>query len=106
MATAKSLRKKIFEKKNIYNGEGSFESTISRKKSVLLFKKMSETSVSWIGLGLSALLIIDKLVSKSKKVKCKCCGSEFEASELDSPMQQKNNTQLETVQIAETNSIK
>lgn len=43
---------------------------------------MSESSVSWIGLALSALLVLDKLLSKSKKVKCKCCGSEFEASEI------------------------
>ena len=48
---------------------------------------MSDSSVGWVGLGLSALLIIDKLVSKSKKIKCKCCGSEFEASEmLSTPM--------------------
>jgi DNA polymerase II large subunit len=48
---------------------------------------MSDASVSWIGLALSALLILDKLLSKSKKVKCKCCGSEFEASEsLSTPM--------------------
>jgi hypothetical protein len=43
---------------------------------------MSDSSISWIGLGLSALLILDKLLTKSKKVKCKCCGSEFEASEF------------------------
>ena len=48
---------------------------------------MSDASISWIGLALSALLVIDKLLSKSKKVKCKCCGSEFEASEsLSTPM--------------------
>ena len=41
---------------------------------------MSDTSISWIGLAISVVLMIDKLVSKSKKVKCKCCGcSEFEA---------------------------
>jgi hypothetical protein len=55
---------------------------------------MSDVSVSWIGLGLSALLVLDKLLSKSKKVKCKCCGSEFEASEsLSTPMTPKVNVQ-------------
>lgn len=39
---------------------------------------MTDGSVSWIGLGLSALLIIDKLVSRSKRMKCKCCGACFE----------------------------
>jgi len=48
---------------------------------------MSDMSVSWIGLGLSVLLVLDKLLTKSKRVKCKCCGSEFEASEsLSTPM--------------------
>jgi hypothetical protein len=46
---------------------------------------MSDTSISWIGLAISVVLMIDKLVSKSKKVKCKCCGcSEFEADLKDS----------------------
>jgi hypothetical protein len=55
---------------------------------------MSDVSVSWIGLGLSALLVLDKLLSKSKKVKCKCCGSEFEASEsLSTPMTPKATAQ-------------
>jgi hypothetical protein len=65
---------------------------------------MSDMSVSWIGLGLSALLVLDKLLSKSKKVKCKCCGSEFEASEsLSTPMTPKTVSQaileLGTVKI-------
>jgi hypothetical protein len=41
---------------------------------------MSDSSISWIGLAISVVLMIDKMISKSKKVKCKCCGcSEFEA---------------------------
>ena len=65
---------------------------------------MSDASVSWIGLGLSALLIIDKLLSKSKKVRCKCCGSEFEASEsLSTPMSpkamSKKDVELSTVKL-------
>jgi hypothetical protein len=63
-------------------------------------------SVSWIGLGLSALLILDKLFSKSKKVKCKCCGSEFEASEsLSTPMSPKlaGETNIEVTTIKAEN---
>ena len=65
---------------------------------------MSETSVGWIGLALSALLVIDKLLSKSKKIKCKCCGSEFEASEILStpmtPRQKVNQTEeLKTIKL-------
>jgi hypothetical protein len=74
--------------------EGRFESTISQTVNSLINKKMSDVSVSWIGLGLSALLVLDKLLSKSKKVKCKCCGSEFEASEsLSTPMTPKATAQ-------------
>ena len=65
---------------------------------------MSDASVSWIGLGLSALLVLDKLLSKSKKVRCKCCGSEFEASEsLSTPMSpkamSKTDVDLSTVKL-------
>lgn len=57
---------------------------------------MSDTSVSWIGLALSALLVLDKLLSKSKKIKCKCCGSEFEASEsLSTPMTPKQTSKTD-----------
>jgi hypothetical protein len=64
---------------------------------------MSDSSISWIGLGLSALLILDKLLTKSKKVKCKCCGSEFEASEfLSTPMSPAVARQTE----AELSSVK
>jgi len=69
---------------------------------------MSDASVSWIGLALSALLVIDKLLSKSKKVKCKCCGSEFEASEsLSTPMSPKatSHTNIE-IQTVKTDNIK
>jgi hypothetical protein len=55
---------------------------------------MSDMSVSWIGLALSVLLVLDKLLTKSKRVKCKCCGSEFEASEsLSTPMTPKAASQ-------------
>jgi hypothetical protein len=69
---------------------------------------MSDMSVSWIGLGLSALLILDKLFSKSKKVKCKCCGSEFEASEsLSTPMSPKMASQPNIeMHIVKTENIK
>jgi hypothetical protein len=61
---------------------------------------MSDVSVSWIGLALSALLVVDKLLSKSKKIKCKCCGSEFEASEsLSTPMSPKMASQP-TIEIS------
>jgi len=74
---------------------------------------MSESSVSWIGLALSALLVLDKLLSKSKKVKCKCCGSEFEASEiLSTPMtprtKEQSSTDLSSIktEIEEENPVK
>lgn len=62
---------------------------------------MSDSSVSWIGLAISVVLIIDKLVSKSKKVKCKCCGcSEFEAdSSPQSPRNHKQEHSKENVDI-------
>jgi|LakMenEpi03Aug12_release.lakeMendotaPanAssembly.Ray.scaffolds.fasta_scaffold45576_4 hypothetical protein len=74
---------------------------------------MSESSVSWIGLALSALLVLDKLLSKSKKVKCKCCGSEFEASEiLSTPMtprpKEQSSTELSSIktEIEEEKPVK
>jgi hypothetical protein len=52
---------------------------------------MSE-SVSWVGLGISALLVVDKLFTKSKKIKCSCCGSQFEAdSSISSPVSRFND---------------
>jgi hypothetical protein len=65
---------------------------------------MSDSSVSWVGLAISVVLIIDKLVSKSKKVKCKCCGcSEFEAdSSPQSPIshkQERPKENIENIQI-------
>jgi hypothetical protein len=84
--------------------KGRFVSTISQRAIHYLIKKMSDSSVSWIGLALSALLVIDKLLSKSKKIKCTCCGSEFEASEnLSTPMtprQKVNQTEeLKTIKL-------
>lgn len=35
-------------------------------------------SVSWVALGTSALLLIDKFFTKNKLKKCKCCGACFE----------------------------
>lgn len=74
---------------------------------------MSESSVSWIGLALSALLVLDKLLTKSKKVKCKCCGSEFEASEnLSTPMtprpKEQSSTELSSIktEIEEDKPVK
>jgi len=48
---------------------------------------MSDSSVSWIGLGLSALLIVDKLVSRSKRLTCKCCGLEVDSQSTLSPIE-------------------
>ncbi len=108
----KDLRRKVLAKKTLifyfYNSEGRFQSTISRRVNSLINKKMSDVTVSWIGLALSALLVIDKLLSKSKKVKCKCCGSEFEASEsLSTPMTPKatGQTNIE-IQAVKTVNIK
>jgi hypothetical protein len=57
---------------------------------------MSDSSISWIGLAFSVLLMIDKLISKSKKVKCKCCGSEFEAdTSPQTPRPQKRTQEKE-----------
>jgi hypothetical protein len=40
--------------------------------------------------------MIDKLISKSKKVKCKCCGSEFEAdTSPQTPRPQKRTQEKE-----------
>lgn len=38
-------------------------------------------SVSWISFALSALLVLEKFLSKNKLKKCKCCGAciEFES---------------------------
>lgn len=52
-------------------------------------------SVSWIGLGLSALLIIDKFLTRNKLKKCKCCGACFEfegVPETPKPKYDKQNT--------------
>ena len=35
-------------------------------------------SVSWISFALSALLVLEKFLSKNKFKKCKCCGACFE----------------------------
>jgi hypothetical protein len=38
-------------------------------------------SVSWVSFGLSALLLLEKILTKNKLKKCKCCGAciEFES---------------------------
>lgn len=44
-------------------------------------------SVSWVALGTSALLLLDKFLTKNKLKKCKCCGAcfEFQADTIASP---------------------
>jgi hypothetical protein len=50
-------------------------------------------SVSWISLGLSALLVLEKFLTKNKLKRCKCCGAcfEFESQSSPSPSHHKQN---------------
>jgi hypothetical protein len=60
-----------------------------------------ENSVSWIGFGLSALLIVDKFITKNRLKKCKCCGACFEFEGLPDPSSPKNkhDSNLPTIEI-------
>lgn len=46
---------------------------------------MNTDSVSWVSLGLSALLILDKFLTKNTIKKCKCCGACIEFETASSP---------------------
>lgn len=59
-------------------------------------------SVTWISFALSALLVLDKFLTKNKLKKCKCCGACFEfESQILPPARRKssdktkNNEQVE-----------
>lgn len=56
-------------------------------------------SVSWIGLGLSALLVLDKFLTKNKLKRCKCCGACFEFEGQPEPPKRKSSK--EEVEIVE-----
>lgn len=57
-------------------------------------------SVSWVGLGLSALLIIDKFLTKNRLKKCKCCGACFEFEGVpETPKPHHHTTDEITIEI-------
>lgn len=57
-------------------------------------------SVSWVGLGLSALLVLDKFLTKNRMKKCKCCGACFEFEGVpETPKHVRNDDNTPTVEI-------
>lgn len=60
---------------------------------------MADDSISWIGLALSALLVIDKFFTKNKMKKCKCCGACFEFEGSPDASSPRNNNKEPTIEI-------
>ena len=64
-----------------------------------------ENSVSWIGLGLSALLVLDKFLTKNRLKKCKCCGACFEFEGLPDSISPRHKPQDTTPTIEIQNKV-